>query len=63
MEDAGWGGGGGRGKQEILPWVCLIYAGFEDRSVSIFVHRGCIYGTVSLLYILYGGSANMNLPL
>lgn len=24
MEDAGWGGGGGRGKQEILPWVCQV---------------------------------------
>lgn len=30
------------GVEAVEGGVCLIYAGFEDRGVSIFVHRGCI---------------------
>ncbi len=52
-----------KGEQEILPWVCLLCAGFEDRGASIFVHRGCINSTVSVLNMLYRAYLNMNLTL
>lgn len=53
VRGGGRNGGGGNRR------FCLMYAGFEDGSVSIFVHRGGIY-TVQSVPMLYCVYVNMN---